>query len=240
MFGRRHFWRFLIGLCVLIGLASCSAGEPDTGQQAPDTQQAFKFDDWSVVEAVAVGNEAQDLSPPATLLQKDTRILSCAPGCRLNFDSSDAPIVPDWCLSWEPIMEQDFSVRDHDEAGGVVDRTVRFVPFEKAEGERKYVCTKIDLDQVRTDAQFAAGGALLRFDINEFFKDRVITNWNGEELGMACLPGCVDEAVFDRSNTSELLKICALTPRANRDVFSIPLCMRIKFADINYNGVSAD
>lgn len=47
-------------------------------------------------------SNAQEEEPKARLSFANKNVLTCVPGCRLDADSENKPIVPNWCVTWQP------------------------------------------------------------------------------------------------------------------------------------------
>lgn len=125
----------------------------------------------------------------------EDRILTCTPGCALKNDETGSPIVPEWCLAWNPIAPT--CVRNGEKvyckgrwagAGRIIDapsalRTdfhlqsadeIARSPY-KPFTEINFICTRIDAEALSRAIPTSPTGEGLP----------------GEERAESCVPGCL-------------------------------------------------
>lgn len=228
----------LIAILILIG--GCSAGSSNEGDGQKETNDTE-------------GRER------AVLSFEGREILTCTPGCMLFANDAGKPIVPEWCVTWQP--QTPFCVRDGESVfcsgrwmqvvadvavGYYSDEGTEFhlpdsesrLPYKLFRTHSKFVCTQIDLGKIPPREA----------DLSDPFAGM------GEEAGILsdlnCSPGCIIGASrFQRESSYEPPQWCEIShdgcyPRpglVNRECSGAPApvqrCTGIKSAAAGSRGL---
>lgn len=179
----------------------------------------------------------------------------CVPGCLLASNPDGSPMVPEWCTAWGVSGTSYFARENVDGDLAPDPAIIQSEVQQKGQDRREMMCTRINFDRLTSSSTTGASGALRSIDLGPV----KVSRWNGNVVGMNCLPGCVTpwniygyrgetiemQMQMPRENSMRLPEWCAMGTDGCREsgtgVISqcgpadtkMSVCTRLKFTDSN-------